>query len=419
MTPSRRHPVPPAVRKTSLTTAALFLSMAVVSPSLDRLVREPFPGEERGAMWFMIAHSASQLLLLGMLAGMLSDRIGKRIPLIAVGLVGTGIATALLPLIPDFPALLALRFFDGLFGTVAISLLMARVVDLSTDENRARCMAMLMAAIPFGYLAGMVLMALIGDMSLAVSFAVSGGLVVACGLWFLRDWSEPSMPHRARGSAADAVRDVPKLWMPILFGFVDKMTFAAIAMLTSLAVADIWGRSDVRSSGLAMAGFWIAFIAFVRPAARLAERLGTMTTIAAGSVLYGAALAGLAFGSFAQFAALMALCGALTGLRFVPIMTLVGDLSAPGRRATNMGAFNLAGSVGIIAGFAVAGILSSVAGYARTFAVFGAMELVCAAVAGVYLLLVPAARRGGRTRTPDVDSALNSERRAETLAQVP
>jgi len=416
-----RPRVPGAVWKTSTATATLFLSMAVVSPTLDALVRQPFgEAHPKADTLFMMAHSAPQILLLGVVVGILSDRAGRRIPTIATGLIGTGVATALLPWISSFPLLLALRFLDGLFGIAAVGLLMARVVDLSTPENRARCMAVLMGAIPVGYLAGMLLSAALGDASLRALFGAAGILVAACGVWMLPEWKrgdpEPAARHRA--GLRDSLLDFPKIWFPMFAGFVDKMTFAAIAMLTSLAVRDVWGRDDVLSSGLTLAAYWLAFLAFARPAARVAERFGAVATIAGGSVLYGLAFACLAMGSFAQFVALMIACGALTALQFVPIMTLVGDLSGPERRAANMGAFNLTGSVGIIVGFAVAGILYKTTSHATTYLAFGILELGCAAAGGAYLLLRPAVRGAGK-RAGGAESALNSRVGPESLARTP
>ncbi len=380
-------------------TSLVFLSMAVITPTADRLVRDAFETDNRGVMWFMISHSAPQFLLLGVVVGILSDKLRRRLPLIGLGLVGTGVATVALPWIGSFPALLAVRFLDGLFGIAALGLLMARVVDLCPEGARARGMGILMAAIPAGYLAGMGLSALLGDASLPVLFAICGSLLVVGGMFLaLRPRVGESLP--AAGSKRTPnlrafARDLPRLWLPLLFGFVDKTTFGAIAMLTSPLVVDQFGRKQVKWASLALVAYWVGFVVFSRASARVSKSSGLVRTVLGGSAAYGLVLIALPNFGYAFFVAAMAAAGVLTALQMVPTMALVGELSLPDRRAANMGAFNLAGSMGMVFGLALAGLLSTAGSYSVAFATVGALEIVCAAGAAAVLFVSKSNRTGG------------------------
>ncbi len=367
----------------------------MVSPTVDQLVRDSFDTGNKGVMWFMIVHSAPQFLLLGVLVGLLSDVFKRRLPLIALGLVGTGVTTMLLPWIRSYPLLLSVRFLDGLFGIAAIGLLMARVVDLCPPGGRARGMGVLMASIPAGYLSGMVLSGLLGDTGLHLLFGVCGGALVLGGILLTRRFSMEAPVEASAAPVLDfraTVRELPRMWVPLLFGFVDKVTFAAIAMLTSLVIVDRFGLKEVRWASIALAAYWLGFIAFSRLSAKLTSSIGLVRTVLAGSTAYGIVLIALPNGNYTFFVTLMALAGLLTALQVVPTMALVGELSSPQRRAANMGAFNLAGSMGIMLGFALAGTLTSAASYVVAFAVVGALEIVCASVAAVFFRVLKTQR---------------------------
>ena len=96
------------------------------------------------------------------------------------------------------------------------------------------------------------------------------------------------------------------------------------------------------------------------------------------------------------------LLGVASAVMFVPSLVVTSDVAPARIRATALGAFNAAGSLGFIAGPLVGGRVSeSVAvhtswltGYRSAFAVAGVSELLCVAVALPFLMRLV---RAGRT----------------------
>ncbi len=101
---------------------------------------------------FGASQSAVQLTLTGCLAGLalgqlvagpLSDRIGRRTPLLA-GAMGYALASVLCALAPSVELLLGLRFVQGLAGAATMVVARAVVRDLATGAAAARLFSVLM-----------------------------------------------------------------------------------------------------------------------------------------------------------------------------------------------------------------------------------------------------------------------------------
>ncbi len=98
---------------------------------------------------------------------------------------------------------------------------------------------------------------------------------------------------------------------------------------------------------------------------------------------------------------LMFAIGITAAVMFVPSMLMTTSIAPDSIRATALGAFNAAGSLGFILGPIVGGAVSQLVaarsdwltGYRAAFLVAGASELLCVAVALPFLLGL---RRAGR-----------------------
>src|SRR5690606_1954674 len=153
----------------------MFASLQVLTTTLNDLVRERFGlSIESTSVFFQVGTLAS--ILMGLLVGLLSDRLGRRVPLIVAALALGGVTTAALPFMPAYISLPVMRFVGSALGTVAITLLMTRGVDLSTVETRSRSMGVIMMGVPLGYLLGPLLAVWLGDYHLVWLFGVLGAL---------------------------------------------------------------------------------------------------------------------------------------------------------------------------------------------------------------------------------------------------
>ena len=377
--------VPPGTLKLAGLNSLCFLSFAIITPVLDKLIRGPFDLGNEGTARFMAVHGVATLIF-GLLAGVLSDKLGRRVPLIVIGLIGSGITTTLIPHIGHFPSLLALRFIDGMFGAVALGLILTRALDLADEGNRNRTMGVMSIAIAGGFIMAPVLTGLLGQRSLTALFAIAGGSLILGGLWMAGDLGSAEQITRGqRGfrSSIRALTDRPRLLIPIAFAFIDKFTFGTLAHLTALAVKDLFGRETLASS-LILLGFWIAFSLTCIPGGRICDRFGSLRTLVAGSALYGAALITLGWTGLTGFAVVMTLAGAFCAIQYVPSIALVGEFADPARRGLSMGVWNMSGSMGIVAGMIISGKLSTFS-YALAFGVAGGLEIL-AALAGLLAL---------------------------------
>lgn len=369
----------------ALVNLLLFCSMAVVTPTLREMVTVRFPDADETS--FMIVHSLPQILLLGLLVGLASDRWGRRLPLAIAGSIGTGLTTVLLPHIQGFLNLLALRFLDGFLGIIAVGMVMTRLLDLAASQAEAVFIAAFMASVPLGYLTGSALTLVVGSLGggIAAVYGIAGSALIAASLVLLADLRKPEQVA-ARGPGLRAmwnvVRTIPRLHLPILFGSVDKFTFALLAMLPPLVLQDRYGVKGLVGPGAVMTAFWLAFAGASFPVGSIIRRIGPWKGVALGSAGYGISLClTVAFSSPYAFLVFMALAGAFTALQYVPNIVLLGEMTTRQDKGTAVAAFNLAGSYALLAGLAFAGLFSKRFGYLPTFCVAGLLEIASAVVA--------------------------------------
>lgn len=389
--PPARTAIPRGVWFVAALTFAMFAANAVVSPVLDELVRGRF-GAPDGSSRFMMAASLPHLLL-GVLVGLWSDRLSRRLPFVAAGLLAGGALMAAIPHAPSFQAALLLRVLEGVAVTFPAVLLFASALDQSSPGNRGRVMALTTAAIPFGYLTGNTMVWLCGAGRLELLFALSGGLVAAAGVAaaIAARRERPTIHRTSRlQEMLEALRETPKLALPLAVAFVDKFTFAAIAVLTSLAIKDLHGVAESsKPAAQAMTAFWIAFATGCAPVGRLIDRFGARLPLALGSIGYGATMMALGTVSLTGFITLMGACGFFSAIMYAPSYALVGQIASPAHRGHAMGAFNTFGMLGLLIGFPVCSIVAKQQGYGTAYAVAGGLEVA----AGALVLLLLALRR--------------------------
>ncbi len=384
--------LPPAIWKLAFFTGVMFQSNALLTPLLDRLVREPFHLTNAETSRFMAVNGAAQLLC-GIPAGILSDRLGRRLPLMGVGLILAGLAFAAIPHVGSYPALLWLRFAEGVFGAAAGTLIFARVLDVAPEGLRGRAFAVVTAALPVGYLTGPALAGWLGDERPALLLGVNGVLMALCGLWALAMApGEERLRHHepTPGEIARVVRTSPRLAIPMLFSFVDNFTFGSIAVLTATVLRDVHGVVEVGTVAKVIAAFWVAFLAGCVPMGRLMERFGAWRLMLGGSFAYGVAFMALGRVGLGMFGPMMAVCGLLTAVMYIPSRALIGELAGREHRGVASAGYQAAGLAGVVLGLVIAGHLSDVS-YRLAYAVAGIMEVACAAACA---LAMPGMARG-------------------------
>ena len=149
-------------------------------------------------------------------------------------------------------------------------------------------------------------------------------------------------------------------------------------------MANIHGWTPAQVGPL-LAAFLQPFALLCYPMGQVAAKRSPATFMLIGSVLYGLAIMPVAMIHLELLPYLLVGIGVLSSVMFVPTLVLVGKLSGDDLKATAMGGFNAAGSLGFLIGPLVAGAVSTTVasdqgearGYAAAFIVAGAAEILC------------------------------------------
>lgn len=153
-----------------------FVSTGMVMPML------PFVATDLGASPFvlstLVATTGAFMFLSMIFWGRMSDRIGRR-PVLAITILGSGLAGALSGLSTSLAMLFVARATAGAMGG-NVPIAVSTIADVTPDNERARMMAYLMAVVALGFVAGNALSSVIGSTDNGFNYARTG--LVAGGL---------------------------------------------------------------------------------------------------------------------------------------------------------------------------------------------------------------------------------------------
>ena len=145
----------------------------------------------------------------------------------------------------------------------------------------------------------------------------------------------------------------------------------------------------------------IPFALFSYPFGQIAERRSPVALLCWGSLLYGVGTAAVGFVGLPALFGLMFVIGITAAVMFVPSMLMTTQLAPDSIRATALGAFNAAGSLGFVIGPLAGGAISQLvaqradwlAGYRAAFLAASASEVLCVVVALLLLARLRELRR--------------------------
>ncbi len=163
------------------------LGLGLIIPILPRLV-ESFVGNDPGRGAFYVGALASAYALMQFIfspiMGSLSDRFGRR-PVLLISLFGTGFDYVLLAFAPSLAWFFLGRVVSGLCGA-SIGTAAAYIADVSPPEKRAQNFGLIGMAFGLGFIAGPLLSALLGNVSMPLPHFISevAGYAVLPGIRF-------------------------------------------------------------------------------------------------------------------------------------------------------------------------------------------------------------------------------------------
>ncbi len=306
-------------------------------------------------------------------SGVISDRIGRRKPLV---LLGYGLAAATKPLFPlatGIGAVLTARFVDRIGKGIRGAPRDALIADITPAAVRGAAYGLRQAMDTAGAFAGplvaMVLMAATRD-DFRLVFWVAVIPAVVCVLLIVFGVEEPDRPRPAGQARVPigraSLRRLPKLFWQVV-------AFAVVLTLARFSEAFLLLRAE--NVGLAVT--WVPLIMIVMnavyaasayPFGKLSDNGSRRRLLAWGIVLLIAADLVLALAGNAWVvgvgAAIWGLhMGATQGL----LAALVADTAPADLRGTAFGVFNLASGGALLAASLIAGGLWTLAGPAMTF----------------------------------------------------
>lgn len=381
----------------------LMLPVTAMVPVFTELTRGRYPGTGDFARHLFMSVNMVGALVAAPLAGLASDSLGRRIPLIALGFAINGLALLLIGGDWSYPTILGLRFIEGAAHMTSLSLLMTLGVDHARRDGLGGSMGVVGAAVSLGVAAGAPLGGWLGaDDALRVPWAgglAMLGMTVVVPL-LLRDAAR-SGPRRSPRALVQALSRNRLLAIPYVFAFVDRLTVGVIVSTLSLYLGTVMGFAPARI-GLTMAAFLIPFSILTWPAGLLCRRWDRFGMMVIGSILYGCFFVVLGVVPGDGLMAVMAAGGVVAALMYAPSLVLTAELAGPEQRASTLAGFNVAGSLGFAVGPLVGGTLVGVfrtlgvEPYSMVFFIVGALEIVVA------LAMVPVWRR---SVTPGAHSA--------------
>jgi MFS family permease len=324
-------------------------------------------------------------------SGWLSDRIGRRKPLILLGYGLAALTKPLFPLAGSAGVVLAARFADrigkGLRGAPRDAL----VADVTPPQIRGRAFGLRQAMDTVGAFAGPLLAtvamaALANDIRAVFWIAVVPAfLCVGCVVLGVEEAPRPEGAEQPPPIRAAEIRALgPRFWSVVGVGVVFTLARFSESFLILRAAGE---GLPLALAPLVLVAMNAVYALGAYPAGALADRLPARTLLLCGLVVLIAADACLASrGLYFAFAGIL-LWGAHMALTQGLLAKMVADAAPARARGSAFGLFNLAAGIAMLFASLVAGILWVEAGPRATFVAGGG-------VAAAALLLALVRRRG-------------------------
>ena len=336
---------------------ASVLSGTVLIPTVRPFFAAFFPGHE-GALHAFMGVNMMGAVVGAPLLSLIADRTGRRKSFAIVLAFLDAICLFGCAFVTQLPLLMVLRFVQGAINVGALSILFGAVRARSTRGVHGGSVGMAGAALVFAVAAG----APIGTSLLPLGpraplmTAAALELFVMIGTWMLPDWS--TVPT-GRVSLAAVLRSQPHLKLPMIWVGVERFAVGCFVVTFSLYAHARLGISDQRIGAL-MSWFVLPFAFATYPMGRLADRMNRAALVAMGLGVYGLCFLGLGLSSTAGLPALLCLTGIASASIYAPGLCLGAGLVPSELRATAMGFLNASGSLGMMFGTALAGIVSGI-----------------------------------------------------------
>ena len=365
-------------------TYVVMLSLTLMAPVINDFIIKRFDASNTEASMFFTLEMIAYVIF-AVVWGSLSDKYGRRKPFIVFGFAGSAVMYFLMAKANSLSLLLGLRFIQGAITIMAWSLVMTSALDCAQRKSYGKTMGLIGMAMMFGMASG----APVGGL-LAAKYGVFCPMYFASFLFMIGTMLSVTLIRDIRienkpDSMFESIRvlnEEKKLAIPYTFSFVDRFTIAFFIFVFPLYLIHTFGFGTAKV-GLYQALLLFPLVLLQYPFGKLSDKIGRVIPLVIGSFFYGLEMCLVGFVGKTMLIAVVLSCGVFAAMMFPSSVALTGDLSPRNKRGSAIGAFNVFGSLGFVAGFSVAGILSDVYSYDTCFIVGGFSEILMA------LLMIP------------------------------
>lgn len=359
---------------------AMFLALVPVTllvPGLDELVVTRHGGSDAAAHGFMTVNMLAGMLTVPLLMrrfrrlGDLRWWLSGLFLIDALAFVGMGRATSL-------STLFAFRALDGAVHLPAVTLLMV-AANRAAGDRRGASLGALASALMLGITVGSPLGGRLVQSGATVVYATGAAIFVIAALVCLATPAADPAGDTPRNRYRWQWRR-PESWVPLGYAFMDRFSIGIFVSTFTLFLSRQHQVAPA-ARGWLVALFMIPFAALCYPVGRLAERIGWFPLLVGGNVAFGIVYGTYGITPLGLLPASMVLSGIASAFIFAPSLLLVSDLVRRGHGEGLFGIFQIAGSLGFLAGPLVGGVLVALTGadgrpaYEQIFAMVGVAEL--------------------------------------------
>jgi DHA1 family solute carrier family 18 vesicular amine transporter 1/2 len=381
-----------------LVTLSVFidvLAYSIAVPVLPHLSRQF--GASPTVIGLLFASFGVTLLAVSIPMGAVSDRVGRRVPLVG-GLLALAGSSVLFAYAPTLSWLFAARLLQGAADGIVWVVGLAFIADLYGPAERGKVMGLVMSGSTLGFMAGPTLGGWLyeaGGIRLPYLAVGAFALVLAAGAMGL------PVPARVVSHEAVSVRAIVFRRAVIVCTLAVSAGAATLAMIEPVLSLHLASALDLGPAQIGLVfGAGAVIAAFLHPVfGRIADRVGGR-----GLTLWGLVAMGMVLPLFTQISsfrsavAIFAVSAVAITTFVTPSLTYMGKAtSIPGNSSSfgvAYGLYNVAWALGLLWGPASGGFLFEHMGFTRLMLAWSpAMAIAAACLA-----------RAGRTRYPAIDN---------------
>jgi multidrug resistance protein len=370
----------------TLAVSVDIIAYSIAVPVLPDIARRF--GASPGTIGLLFASFGVTLFLVSIPMGAVSDRAGRKRPMIA-GLAALAISTFAFAFADRLVWLFAARLVQGAADAVAWVVGLALVADLYAPRERGRMIGIVMSGASFSYMIGPSVGGWLYEIGgLRLPFLVLAGLSAATlVVWLFVDLPDPAGFDEERPPIRDLI-GVPSIARCLALVIVAAATLSMVEPIGSLYLGSLGvtpGRVGIVFGAGALTNSMLHPIY-----GRLADRFGARTMTVAGLIVCGLALPLYALTrSFESALILFVIQAAAISLPLTPSLSYMVDAVSETRGESHgvaYGVYNVAWAIGLLAGPAIGGY-----GYE----LLGFSQLILAWAPAVIVTTVVIARSGG------------------------